>query len=83
MRLKFRIGRLMDEKDVKEGKLSDLTGLSRNTIRALRRNASTRVDLGTLEKIAAALGVRPSELLEDVEGTPGQRKPARLASALT
>lgn len=79
MFIRSRLGRLMKDKGVTEADLSKQAGVARNTVRALARNASTRVDFETLEKIARALGVRPLELLEETE-TP--RGPLVAAPAL-
>ncbi len=71
MFIRSRVGTLMREKGLTEKELHDRTGVSRNTIRALSRNASTRVDFETLERLAGALGVRPLELLEETETPRG------------
>lgn len=80
MYLKLRVGELMREKGIKEGEMSDRAGLARNTVRALMRGSVARVDLGTLEKIAAVLEVRPLQLFEEVEERPGRIATAQLAS---
>ena len=76
MYLKIRVGALMREKNISEKEMSERADLARNTVRALMRGSVVRVDLGTLEKIAAVLGVRPLELLEETNERPGQRMPA-------
>jgi putative transcriptional regulator len=81
MYIRFRLGALMKERGVTEKMLHERTDIARNTIRALSRNASTRVDLNTLEKLAAGLGVRPLELLEETEQSRGNKKPALLKAA--
>jgi putative transcriptional regulator len=80
MRLRLRVGSLMKERGMSEKDMHDATGLARNTIRSLQRGVSVRVDLLTMEKIAVALGVRPLELFEEVDGQPGQRKPRQKAA---
>lgn len=80
MQLRIKIGALMKERGMSEKDMHDKTGLARNTVRALMRGSVARVDLVTLEKIAVALGVRPLELFEEVEGQPGQRKPRQKAA---
>lgn len=80
MRLKFRVGALMKEKGISEGELAERAGLARNTVRALMRGVNTRVDLIVLERIAAALGVRPLELLEETDEPRGQWEPALMAA---
>jgi DNA-binding Xre family transcriptional regulator len=80
MYLRLRIGTLARERNISEHDLWKSTGLARNTVRSLMRGVNTRVDLIVLERIATALGVRPLELFEEVEGQPGQRKPTRKAA---
>ena len=71
MRVKSKLGALMREKNIKEGELAEKAGVRRNTVRALARDANTRIDLIVVEKIAAALGVRPMELFEETEQPRG------------
>ncbi len=78
MRIKSRLGALMREKGVKEGELAEKAKVRRNTVRALARDANTRIDLIVVEKIAAALGVRPMDLFEETEEPRG---PVVLAAA--
>ncbi len=78
MRIKSRLGALMREKGVKEGELAEKAKVRRNTVRALARDANTRIDLIVVEKIAAALGVRPMDLFEETEEPRG---PMELAAA--
>lgn len=67
MRIKSKLGAVMREKGIKEGELAEKAKVRRNTVRALARDANTRIDLVVIEKIAAALGMRPLELLEETE----------------
>ena len=83
MYLKLRVGELMREKGIKEGEMAERADLARNTVRALMRGTVARVDLGTLEKVAAVLEVRPLALFEEVEERPGRLSLAPLALALT
>lgn len=71
MRVKSRLGAVMREKGIKEGELALKAGVRRNTVRGLARDANTRIDLIVVEKIAAALGVRPMELFEETEDARG------------
>lgn len=79
MRIRSRLAALMREKDIKEGALAEKAGVRRNTVRSMARDANTRVDLIVVEKIAAALGVRPMELFEETETPRGPRVPRLLA----
>lgn len=71
MFIRSRVGTVMKERGITEKELHDRTRVARNTIRALSRNAVTRVDFETLERLAPALGVRPLELLEETETPRG------------
>jgi putative transcriptional regulator len=75
MYIRLRLGALMKEKAVSEKELHDRTGVARNTIRSLARNANTRVDFTVLERLARELGVRPLELLEETEQPRGNTRP--------
>lgn len=84
MYLRSRLGVVMKEKGVSEAQLNTLTGdangkggVSRNTIRALSRNASTRIDFDTVNRLARALGVKPTDLFESTETAPGNRPATR------
>lgn len=72
MYLKLKVGALMRDKNISEKEMSERADLARNTVRALMRGSVARVDLGTLEKIAGVLGVRPLELFEETEEKPGR-----------
>lgn len=72
MYLKLKVGALMREQNISEREMSERAELARNTVRALMRGAVARVDLETLEKIAAVLQVRPLELFEETEEKPGR-----------
>jgi DNA-binding Xre family transcriptional regulator len=79
MRVKSKLGAVMREKGIKEGELAEKAKVRRNTVRGLMRDANTRIDLIVVEKIAAALGVRPMELFEETEDPRGPIVP-RLAT---
>jgi len=80
MYLKLRVGALMGERNITEAQMAERADLARNTVRALMRGTVARVDLNTLEKIAAVLEVRPLELFEEVKERPGRFATAQLAS---
>lgn len=82
MYLKLKVGELMRERNISEAEMAKRADLARNTVRALMRGAVARVDLNTLESIAAVLGVRPLQLFEETEERPGRLMPAQLAGVL-
>lgn len=80
MYLRLRVGSIMRERGLTVAQLAELADIAPNTARALSRGINERVDFVVLGKVARALGVRPLELLEEVEGEPGKRKPTRKAA---
>lgn len=80
MRLRLRVGDILKERGMTPGQLALLAGIQANTARALVRGVNERLDVPVLNKVAAALGVRPTELFEDAENAPGQRIAARKAA---
>lgn len=80
MRLRLRVGAVMRERGVSIADLAKAADIAPNTARALYRGVNDRVDLVVLGKVAAALGVRPIELLEEAEGAPGQSAAERKAA---
>jgi transcriptional regulator with XRE-family HTH domain len=63
--------------------LARIAGIAPNTARALARRGALRVDLSVLARIAAALNMRPVELLEEyeIEEIEEDRKTPALAVA--
>lgn len=59
-----RIDRLLSEKSMSLKELSELTEISYNTIYAIIKRDSNKVDPNTVEKIATALGMLPYELYD-------------------
>lgn len=80
MRLRLRVGDVMRERGLTVAQLAAMAGVAPNTARALSRGVNERVDFVVLGKVARALGVRPLELLEEVEGDLGKRKATREAA---
>jgi len=80
MYLRLRVGAVMRERGVTVAELAEKADIAVNTARALARGVNERADFAVLNKVAKALGVRPLELLEEVETEPGNRKPTRKAA---
>lgn len=62
--VKWRIGKLLSDQGLTSEQFAQRAGISYNTALALRRGASRRVDLDTLDKVCRALGVNPDQLFE-------------------
>jgi DNA-binding Xre family transcriptional regulator len=74
MELKLKIGQLLRERNMTVTELAARAGIARATARSLAGGFQDRVDLPVLQKVADALGVRPLELFEEVEDTPGKAR---------
>ena len=61
----FRLNEILKEKKMTIGKLSELTGISRNTISLLIHGKSQGIKFNTLYKIAEQLNVPIGELFEE------------------
>ncbi len=71
--LRLRIGEILDEREMTTDDFAKQAGIAYNTALAMRRGSSTRIDLETLEKVCATLGIAPGELFEY---TPSGKKKA-------
>jgi putative transcriptional regulator len=54
----------MGRKGLTQKQVIELTGISRNTIKAIAANASTRIDFPTLNDLCRGLEVTPAELIQ-------------------
>lgn len=64
MPVRFRIVSLLEEKGVTQSELARRSGVSFQTINAMSRNRTVRVDLSTIDAICAALDCEPGDLFE-------------------
>lgn len=62
--IRFRLDKIMAERNLTNKDVEGLTEISRNTIKALVANANTRIDFPTLEALCSKLGVLPGDLIE-------------------
>lgn len=63
MPTKFCLAELLEKLGVSQSELSRRSGVSFPTINRMCANLTTGVSLGTLDRIASALGVEPCELI--------------------
>lgn len=69
MIVRLRVKEVAKEKGISQGKLSRTADVDINTLRRIYRNPeSANVTVGTLARLATALGVDVRELLESVKG---------------
>ena len=59
----FRLADLLDRHGISQSELARISGVSLATVGRLCRNDTAQVSLATLDKLADALGVDPSELI--------------------
>ena len=63
--IRISLDRVMFEKgNISVAELEKKSGVNKNTLHALYKNKSTRLDLSVLERICEALDCEPGELLE-------------------
>ncbi|WP_046214798.1 helix-turn-helix domain-containing protein [Paenibacillus wulumuqiensis] len=62
--IRFSLDKIMKERGLEPKDIIELTGLSRNTVKALALNANTRVDFPTLDTLCNKLNVLPGDLIE-------------------
>ncbi|MFB4160588.1 helix-turn-helix domain-containing protein [Geomicrobium sp. JSM 1781026] len=65
--IRSMLGEIMKERGLSNAQLVEKTNVSRNTLRALEKNASTRIDFDTLNKLCRSLKLTPCEILVYVE----------------
>jgi DNA-binding Xre family transcriptional regulator len=71
--IRLRVKEVAQEKGFSLGRLSRASDVAYNTVKAIYRNPYKEVTTTTLNKLAAALGVPASELIEDVQEDSGAR----------
>ncbi len=62
-----KLNMILAERRLTRTKLSEMSGVSMPTLQALFRDDWQRVDRGTIDKIAKALGIKSIELFTEVE----------------
>lgn len=63
MAARFRLDELLEELEVSQSELARLSGVTFVTINAIANNRTRQVRLDTLDKLAAAIGREPGELI--------------------
>jgi len=70
MAVRLKVKEIAERKGISMGKLSRMSDVSFNTIRRIFADPYYSITTHTLEKIAKALGVTTSQLLEDEPNEP-------------
>lgn len=76
MAIRFRLGELLDQREMTQTALQHATRLAYSTISELYHNKVRRIDVGTLDTLCAALDCQVGDLIEYVPERP--EKPASL-----
>ncbi|WP_427052384.1 helix-turn-helix domain-containing protein [Paenibacillus sp. TC-CSREp1] len=64
MAIRFSLDKIMKERGLEQKDIVHITGINRNTVKALALNANARIDFPTLNTLCAKLGVLPGDLIE-------------------
>ncbi|NJP06685.1 MAG: helix-turn-helix transcriptional regulator [Chloroflexaceae bacterium] len=67
IQLRLRIGEILRERGISTRDLADRASIAVATARALALGENERVDMPVIERVAAALNVRPLELFKEIE----------------
>lgn len=62
--IRLTLDRIMEEEGLTQKDIIEKTKISRNTVKALVANASTRIDFPTLNALCKGLGKTPGQLIE-------------------
>ncbi|OKP81856.1 transcriptional regulator [Paenibacillus helianthi] len=65
--IRFSLDKLMKARGFEQKDIVEISGINRNTIKALANNANNRIDFPTLDKLCRALGVLPGDLIEYID----------------
>lgn len=60
--VRLRVDKILDERQMTQADLVELTKLDKNTVSAITRNAYSRIGLETIAVLCDALKVEPGEL---------------------
>lgn len=58
------LGDIMEQRGLTNKDVTELTKISRNTIKAFASNSSTRIDYETLNKLCTYLELEPGDILK-------------------
>lgn len=64
--IRLRVKELAQAKGISQGKLSRMSDVDENTIKRIYRTPTAIVSTETINKLAAALGVATTDIIEDV-----------------
>lgn len=67
--VKIHLSRILGERRITQKKLSEMTGISQNSITKIYHEKVKGIDFNSIEKICTALDIEIKDLLEIVPGT--------------
>jgi DNA-binding Xre family transcriptional regulator len=73
--IRLRVKEVAERQGMGMRKLASTAGIAYNTLRTIYRNPYRKVSTETLDRLAGALGVDASELIESVSGGGDKEKP--------
>lgn len=65
--IRFTLDKIMQERGLEQKDIVEITGINRNTIKALANNANNRIDFPTLDRLCNSLKVKPADLIEHID----------------
>ena len=72
-----RVRAWRERRGIKQAELARRSGLDTATISRIERNKQTNPTTDTVQRLAAALGIKPVELMQDGAAAPAIEKPPR------
>lgn len=64
MTIRFSLDKIMKARGLEQKDVVQITGINRNTVKALALNANARIDFPTLNTLCVKLDVLPGDLIE-------------------
>lgn len=65
--IRFSLDKIMKARGLEQKDVVEISGINRNTIKALANNANNRIDFPTLDKLCRMLKVAPGDLIEYID----------------
>ncbi|GAA4854600.1 helix-turn-helix transcriptional regulator [Paenibacillus vulneris] len=73
--IRLSLDKVMKSRNLTQKDIIEMSGISRNTVKALAANASTRIDFPTLDALCRGLGVMPGDLIEYIPDNTANKTP--------
>jgi putative transcriptional regulator len=73
--IRLSLDKVMKSRGLTQKDIIEITGITRNTVKSLAANASTRIDFPTLDALCRGLNVKPGDLIEYIEDDDAKKTP--------